>query len=102
MPPQQPPNQGEPVDPANSFIQSMLVISLLACLGTITMIVIELNQHYDVTFGGMLEAPGEAKIKKKKKPKGDMENKDKAPGTKSKSKDKTKSSGSGSSSESGQ
>ncbi len=58
MPPQQPPQQGtDPVDPANSFIQAMLVLALLACLGTITLSVIELNQHYGVTFGGMLEPP---------------------------------------------
>ncbi len=60
--PQQPPEQTKDrVDPANSFIQSMLVIALLACLGTITMIVIELNQHYGVTFGGTLNPPAEQK-----------------------------------------
>ncbi len=49
--------EDEPIDPATGVIQAFLVFSLIACLGAIFMVVWELNNHYGVTFGGMMKPP---------------------------------------------
>lgn len=57
---QQTPDQQEQVeasDPEDQFMQALIVLALLSCLATITLIVFELNEEYGVEFGGMMSAP---------------------------------------------
>ncbi len=50
-------SQAELADPEDNFIQAMIALSLVACLVTIVLVSLELNQEFGVEFGGILSAP---------------------------------------------
>lgn len=49
--------QSEPADPEDNFIQALIALSLVCCIATITLIALELNAEYGLTFGGLMSAP---------------------------------------------